>query len=159
MSSGSAEVFETPSLQDKVSKVSRDEFQQMMEKAQKTIDTIGDDYETWANEDLARMHQVMKVLKSDEAQRGKHLQAVFRISHEMKGQGGSFGYPLVSDIAHSLCKFLDTADESQPKTVDVVEAHVQALNLIIKSRMAGDGGKVGDELLTGLLDAAEKVAG
>lgn len=160
MSSGSeAEVFETKSLQDKVSKISSDEVQDMMSRAQASIDTIADDYETWAVEDLARIHAAMEMVRSEEARRGEHLRAVFRISHEMKGQGGTFGYPLVSEIAHSLCGFIDTADESQPLTVNVVDAHIQALNLIIKSRMSGDGGKAGDELLSGLLDAAAKVAG
>ncbi len=160
MSSNSpVEVVEAPSLKTKVRKVSRDEYQSMMSKAQTSIDTVGEDYEDWARKDLARLQLAAQVARSDTADRGRHLQAIFRISHDMKGQGGSFGYPLVTDITRILCRFIDNADESMPATLDVVDAHVQALTLVIRSGMSGDGGTMGDQLITGLTDAAAKVAG
>ena len=68
------------------------------------------------------------------------------IAHDFKGQGGSFGYPLVTQVATSLCILLSYGDFAAPKTLMTIDLHVAAIEAIIAERLAGDGGNKGREL-------------
>ncbi|MCM0019490.1 MAG: response regulator [Tagaea sp.] len=75
-------------------------------------------------------------------------------AHDVKGQAGSFGYRLATDIAHSLVRSLTPVLEEFGRRNDrqlalrhLLSAHVDALKLIANQRIKGDGGAEGRDLL------------
>ena len=64
----------------------------------------------------------------------------------MKGQGGSFGYPLVSQLGSALCRQLETAPPPGSAGMERVTALVTAIGRVIRERLAGDGGEEGKRL-------------
>lgn len=38
------------------------------------------------------------------------VKKMFDIAHEVRGQGGSFDFPLITSIGDSLCRFLEPLD-------------------------------------------------
>src|SRR3546814_19092568 len=79
----------------------------------------------------------------DAAQRDAALQDVHRVAHDMRGQGGSFGYPLVTRIAASLCRFVEMRgkDAGEAEMV-VLRHHLAALRDVIGRRAEGEGDAV-----------------
>jgi two-component system, chemotaxis family, chemotaxis protein CheY len=81
-------------------------------------------------------------------------QAMFKKSHDVKGQAGSFGYVLATDLAGRLCATLrpvldDFARRNaRPDALkSLLETTVGGLELIAREDMAGDGGSEGYGLL------------
>jgi len=74
----------------------------------------------------------------------------------MRGQGGTFGYPLVTTVADSLYTFTGSRSLAQDSHVEIVKSQIDTMNAVIKERVEGDGGILGRELLTALEKAIEK---
>src|SRR5262249_5946346 len=87
---------------------------------------------------------------------GETVAPVFNVAHELAGYGETFGYPLVTTFARSLCRLLTMGDLRRQQMAAVVDAHVAALQVIVRDRMKGRGGSVGLQLAAGLDQAISK---
>lgn len=74
-----------------------------------------------------------------------------RLSHDLKGLGGTFNYDLVTKVGASLCSLIKNdalpGDRSLQRRI---MAHVAALRAILQFDLKGDGGSEGEELLVTL---------
>ena len=128
-----------------------------LERAEKVIESMSDDYLKWAKDDLTKLAKAFAGLKGGQGDTGKHLDAVFSVSHDIKGQGGSFEYDLMTIIGNQLCRFIETLDgKAGAPEVEVIELHVNALQAVMAQKLKKDGGPVGKALLTGLERVIEK---
>lgn len=69
-----------------------------------------------------------------------------RFAHDLKGQGSTFGYDLVTRIAHALCGHLLAIDNSQERDKKAL-AHCEALRVILDKDIRGTGDSYGARLL------------
>lgn len=76
--------------------------------------------------------------------------ALFAIAHDLRGQGGTFGFPLVTDIAASLCTLLEEQERIDDTLSEAIQVHIDSLKLVLGEPIRGDGGAQGAELLAGL---------
>lgn len=132
----------------------------VLDKAEQLIADMADDYVTWAREDVIRLGAAYDVLAADGGNNAENLDVVFQIAHDMKGQGGSFGYDLITAIGHELCRFIEKVEETGNITSSVVGAvkvHIDAVKRVIGDDMKGDGGEQGAHLLTGLQMVRQKL--
>lgn len=106
------------------------------------------DYERWTSEVLARMDEALIAARTRSEARAVALRRLFEAAHDVKGQGASFGYPLLSRIGQSLCRIGHGASyESFPaEALRVAAAHVGAMKIILEKRIRGDGGALGTRL-------------
>jgi len=120
-------------------------------RAEKAVANLAQDYATWALADVAKARAALAAANDDPAGRGQHVEALFRVGHDLKGQGTSFGFPLVTKIGHSLCALTrDRARSYESRHLDLAKAHLDALDLILSKGIKGEGGKVGAELVAKL---------
>ena len=74
----------------------------------------------------------------------------------MMGQGGTFGYPLVTFVLHNLCKFLDASSQMNNQDLRVAALHISTVKQIVTHRLSGKGGEMGNEVIGGLLNVINK---
>ena len=77
---------------------------------------------------------------------------VSMLIHTLKGQGGMFGYHLITTIATTAHDLFNTKDTLEAEDIHTLGNHVEALSLIAKKQISGNGGKAGRILLQGLKD-------
>jgi len=128
-----------------------------LRRAEEAIAGMTDEYLEWVVQDIARIEAACKELKSSSDERVEKLQGVFQVAHDIKGQGGSFGFDLMTTIGNQVCQVIDKADSDDPDIVDVIDVHVDAMKLIVASRLKGDGGRDGELMLAGLQKVCEKI--
>jgi chemotaxis protein histidine kinase CheA len=130
-----------------------------LEKAEAMIANLQGDYLEWAAEDLANLGQALAHYTSHPEDVAAANAEVFRVAHDMKGQGGSFGYGLVTEVGDRLCRLLDSIKghptEAQAKALAL---HVEAMRIIFAQRMEGDGGSAGQALVAGLEQVVRKLS-
>ncbi|MDP6430383.1 MAG: Hpt domain-containing protein [Rhodospirillales bacterium] len=128
-----------------------------LERAESVIANLAGDYIDWAKEDIKRLESIFNDLKSGSGDADKAITDIFQISHDIKGQGGSFDFPLMTIIGGQLCAYIEKRKEAVDAGVlEVIGLHINALQLVISQNLTGDGGAVGDQLLTGLEKVIEK---
>jgi hypothetical protein len=128
-----------------------------IERAEAEFAAMAEDYVDWVGDtfaDLGREIEAAGELRAE--QRGLHWERINRIAHELKGQGGTFGYPLISIVASSLYDCTRSKAPTLDSHVRILKAHADAMTAVVKSRIEGDGGSVGQALLDGLKQAIAK---
>ena len=88
---------------------------------------------------------------------------LMRVGLNLKGQAATMGYPLVTEVAHSLIDFLDDMKKANrrladdPKTaLPAVQFHVEALRLLMAKDVKGRGGPTERALIDGLKSIVAK---
>jgi HPt (histidine-containing phosphotransfer) domain-containing protein len=128
-----------------------------LEKAEAVIANMGDSYLEWVEEDLAKISRLLEELKAAKDGGRDILDPMFQISHDMKGQGGSFDYQLMTTLGYDLCRLIEKMDSAGPHEIEVIELYIDAMKLVISKRMQGTGGEPGEQLLAGLDQVLAKV--
>lgn len=72
---------------------------------------------------------------------------------QLKANGGIFRYPLVTCISEKLLQFLEVIAAPDDGALEIVRGFHTALRAVLMGRVAGSGGKSGDELVQALDDA------
>ena len=119
-------------------------------EAEANLAKLKESYTDWIVDDLAAMKEALRRATEEDAGRLAHLKELFDVSHNVKAQGTTFGYELMTLIGQSLCDFLRKGDRTSAADLKVVDAHVKAMQVIIENRIAGDGGDAGKALVQGL---------
>jgi hypothetical protein len=109
-------------------------------------------YAKWADDDLGRMRGAFEELKATNIDDPDSVKKMLRICWDMKGLGGTFGYPLVTTITHYLSNYLEHClnTDSAKVSAAVVSPHIDALYVVLSQKISGDGGAIGRELVAGL---------
>ena len=72
---------------------------------------------------------------------------------QLKANGGMFHYPLVSRIANRLVHFLEAVETIDIDAVEITLAFHTTMRAVVLGRIAGTGGKHGEELFIALDEA------
>lgn len=129
-----------------------------LERAEAVIANLQGNYLEWVQEDLQRLQALYETaIKLPEAERAPVMKQIFGIAHDVKGQGGSFGYGLVTAIGNQLCRFLEGRESFTNPELEAVRLHIDTIRMVIAKRMEGDGGREGESLMRGLQLVVNKV--
>lgn len=128
--------------------------------AEKSIMEAKFDYLEAANEDMAKLAAAYDKAMKDPANRVAHIQELYGIVQSIKGQGTSFGYPLMTAVGTQLARFIeDCGEDLSDAQMEAVKVHQEALRLVMQQKMEGDGGPIGQKLVGGLALVIKKIKG
>ena len=128
-----------------------------LEKAEEVIASMADSYLESVADDLRNIDAAFEKLKAATGDRKEELMGVFQTALILKGQGGSFGYDLMTAIGNELCRLIERLDKAGPKEIEAIKLHINSMKLVIDNDIKGDGGDVGKEMLTGLQQVCDKL--
>jgi hypothetical protein len=118
----------------------------VLARAQAAVADLAKSYVPNTLADLDRCAALLKTAREMPDQRGTAIKDIYNIVHNTKGQGSSFGFPLVTRIAHSLCTLVRQERDFSDADLGTVQAHLDALRLILTKEIKGEGGEVGAKL-------------
>ena len=127
----------------------------LLEEAEQQLKRAALDFTTWALDYLKKLSDLCtEALAADtEGGRGNFFQEINLLALELRGQGGTFGYPLISTFGKMLYDSTLEGCREDDNAVKIVQAHVDSMRAILREKIAGDGGKIGRELLASLKQA------
>ena len=118
----------------------------VLARAQAAVADLAKTYAPNTLADLDRCAALLKAAREDASTRGASVKDLYGIAHNIKGQGSSFGYPLVTRIGHSLCTLVRQERDFSDADLGVMQAHLDALRLILVKDIKGEGGETGAKL-------------
>ncbi len=128
----------------------------LLEQAEAELQRAAFDFTEWARRYIADLtnlcDEALKVVGS----RAKQFEAINLIAHELRGQGGTFGYPLITTFATMLYSATGEGRREDDNGVEIARAHVDAMRAVIRDKVSGDGGDVGRALTAGLRAAIQR---
>ena len=128
----------------------------LLEQAEKKLERVGLDFTDWATDYLGNLSRICADAMQSPQARPKQFEDINLVAHELRGQGGTFGYPLITTFAKSLYDATRPGTTHDDAAVEIVKAHVDAMRAVIREKVAGDGGEIGRALLKSLEIAIAK---
>lgn len=137
----------------------------LIARAEAAIQEMAGDYLGWVANDLVVLEAGaadFAAAADDPARRAGALQTVYGVVHDIKGQGATFDFTLVTGIAASLCRYLERtaeiggANDALAADPEIVSAHVAALRAVVQNEVRGDGGPLGRQVEGELAKAVQR---
>lgn len=107
--------------------------------------------------ELAVMDKAMERARGQDAsERTAALRTLYDVSHDLRGQGSTFDYPLITSICCSLCDFIEHSGRFEEVHLEAIALQLSALKAVAAGRIEGDGGTLGEELMSGIEELVTK---
>lgn len=127
--------------------------EEAMESAHAGVVGMDADYSAWAMDLVNKLEKICHQLAKQPKNYWKYYALMTDVSHDLRGQGGTFGYPLISAIAKSLFEYARLNVSPDSAFVDLLHTHVQCVQSVLRDKVRGDGGDIGKGVLE-MLDNA-----
>ena len=134
-------------------------LKETLARAEEATTALRANYTEWARIDVNHTQTLLDAATAAPAGRREQLDLLYAAMHNIKGQGSSFGYPLVTRIGQSLCRLVAPGRAVDEAGLKIAQAHLDALKLVLDQKIAGKGGEVGEKLaarLEGLTAGGER---
>ncbi len=128
----------------------------LIEEAEEQLERAALDFTTWAAEYLAKLSDLCTEALMEPGRRSRHFGEIHNLALELRGQGGTFGYPLISTIGKMLFDCTGEGCREDDAAVEIVKCHIDSMRAVIREKVAGDGGEIGQALLKGLQQSVAK---
>ena len=113
------------------------------------------DYRRIAQPSLDGLIEALSELTGDpsKADAGRKI---YELAHNLKGEGGSFGYPAVSQVAALLSQVAENIGQADPRKIKVIQLQIDSLRAIVRSGQKGRPEGMTQELISGLESLVSK---
>lgn len=128
----------------------------LIEEAEKKLERATLDFTKWAQDYLGRLSDLCTQALLEPGRRTQQFVEINQVALELRGQGGTFGYPLISVFGKMLFDSTRDGCREDDAQVEIVKAHVDAMRAVLREKIAGDGGEIGNELIKALREGIEK---
>ncbi len=129
----------------------------LLEQAEEQLERSGLDFLEWAQEYLETLSGFCKKALNAKGSRSETFAEIHNLSLELRGQGGTFGYPLITDISKMLYECTNEGCAEDDTAVEIVQHHIDSMRAVLRGKIAGDGGDVGLQLVEGLKQSIKKI--
>lgn len=154
------EVINPPNtLAAKVSPQGGPTLESIVREAGQALEDLQESYQLWVRQDLDTIFRLAEEAEADPDVATNRLQEIAQITHDIKGQGATFEFPLLTHIARSLYKLLVEVERSNEQMLKLVRLHADAMNVILKEEIRGSSDELGKHLVEMLNKAVDKVTG
>lgn len=105
---------------------------------------------SWTSEAVAELKEIVAGLTGEEGKSDEKTDRIYDLTHNIKGMGSSFDFPLMTNAGSSLCSYIKNIPADKTVSPKVVEAHVRVFEVVLEHKIQGDGGDKGKALQTRL---------
>lgn len=120
----------------------------LAQKANQAISGLKKQYLEQTTNDVRIMKDLLlKAQKAEQQKRFKFIREDFFIKvHDMKGQGSTFGYPLLTEVGAYACDFLRNKKEITDADLTVLKQVVKDAETVLEEDLMGTGGQIGADI-------------
>lgn len=118
------------------------------EKADRALEDMADHMLDWLRADIESL-QLARTAAVGDGWDAASMETLHDVAHNLKGLGATYGFPLATQIAGSLCDLIENdagkaCVRADPK---LALAHVDALRAVVRDDIRDEGHPVGRALL------------
>lgn len=103
-------------------------------RAEKALEQLSDQFESWMDEELAKLEAAWAEVKAKGLE-GETGAGLYRAAHDVKGLGATYQFPLVTRLAASLCKLIETPERRDRAPIQLVGGLLDAIRVAIRDKV------------------------
>ncbi|WP_299375783.1 hypothetical protein [uncultured Kiloniella sp.] len=117
-------------------------------------------YRLGIEEDFSTLDRIFDEIQNNSDKAFKAMDQARCIVHNIKGQGTSFGFPLmtrIGDSFYTLLKHQVAQDTLHLSTPQLYEAHLKAMKSVIENEILGDGPEIFQQVADSLKEKVVQI--
>ena len=122
----------------------------VLKRAEEVVEKLGDNYSEFAQTDIDEIRIAIERARATPEDRPAAIADIYTRALDLKGQGGGFGYTMITSIGDLLTKFLEGKENLTSREFEIVNAHVDAMQAVVREDIKGGGDQIGIQIVDGL---------
>lgn len=114
-------------------------------RAEEALKALSAQFDQWLKDEIVKLEACKAAILS-EGFNEKTAEALYFRAHDLKGLGSTYEYPLVTRLAGSLCRLIDSEERRQASPWPLVDAHIEAIRAVVRDKIQTDEHPVGRQL-------------
>ena len=144
-------------LADKVGQSGGPSLEAMEEAVAPVLRRLGKKFPAVASRSISTMRSTLDDLRAG-GTAGEAIEMIFAEAHDMRGQAKTLGFGSLGQVANSLSEFILGSEELAQQRGDLIEVHIDAMELCLTRETDGTfEGPEAEELMANLQKAVAAV--
>jgi len=117
-------------------------------RADSALQAMSGSFREWLDQEVGKL-QLARLIAAEAGWSDEALDPVMLAAHDLKGMGATYDYPLITQIAGSLCKLIDSPEGKAAARAApaLVCAHIDAIRAAARDGVKTDSHAIGQALL------------
>lgn len=114
-------------------------------RAEAALEEMKHEFADWLGEEVNKLEAALRRAAS-EGLEGAAGDELFTVAHDLRGLGTTYDFPIVTRMAGSLSRLVETGEKRALVPMQLVEAHVGAIRAALRQNIRTDDNAVGRTL-------------
>ena len=115
-------------------------------KAEAALKGLSDNFGQWMEDELVKLSAARERIRG-EGYTAETAENLYFRAHDLKGLGATYGFPLVTRIAGSLCRLIDDPATRLRAPMFLLDAHIDGINASVRGKICDADHPVGKTLV------------
>jgi chemotaxis protein histidine kinase CheA len=115
-------------------------------KAEAALKSLASNFTQWLADEISKLDAARQQVRADGAT-SETMENLYLRAHDLKGLGTTYGYQLITRIAGSLCRLIDDKEKRATTSLELIDAHIDAIKAAIRDDIKSDEHPVGRVLV------------
>lgn len=115
-------------------------------RAEAALAAMSVNFEEWLKAEITKLSGAMAAVQGD-GRSDSNMETLYHRAHDLKGLGATYGYPIISQIAGTLCRLIDNPEKRRTSPLLLIELHVEAIKAAARNRITTDEDAIGRALV------------
>jgi hypothetical protein len=111
-------------------------------KAEAALKSLSGQFAQWLDDEIRKLDAA----RADVQARGygpETSENLYLRTHDLKGLGSTYEFPLITRIAASLCKLTDTPERRERASLFLIDAHIDAIKACVRDNIRDESHPTG----------------
>ena len=118
-------------------------------KAEAALKNLSGNFSQWLEDEITKLEAARLALRN-EGVSPQTTEALYLRAHDLKGLGTTYGFPLITRVAASLCVLTDDEEKRARAPMSLIDAHIDAIRASVSQDIKSDEHPVGRALAEAL---------
>ncbi len=100
-------------------------------KAEAALKGLANNFDAWMQDELNKLDAARQRIRA-EGHSAETAENLYFRSHDLKGLGSTYGYPIVTRIAASLCRLTDDPATRLKAPLFLIDAHIDGIKAAVR---------------------------
>lgn len=123
-------------------------------RAEAAMETLSSEFADWMVKECDRLDAARAGIKQHGFNKAT-IAELFHSAHDLKGDAATFGYPLTTPVARSLCMLLEYSPKRERIPLLLIDQHVDAVRAIVREHTRPDVEQLARALTVKLLEVVQ----
>ncbi len=122
---------------------------QVVARAEAALKALSSQFAGWLDDEIKKLDAAHAQVTA-EGLCGSAGEVLYTRAHDLKGLGTTYGFPIVSRLAGSLCRVIETPAARAVASMMLVDSHISAIKAMIQDDIRDESHPMAEAVVTAL---------